>query len=71
MMLSRQEEQAETRRVFAQDQSLRASTLHQHALADANTPRGRFNATPLDEEAWQAQLAAYPDHRYLLGGGWQ
>ena len=30
-----------------------------------------INATPLDEEAWQAQLAAYPDHRYLLGGGWQ
>jgi hypothetical protein len=30
-----------------------------------------FNATPLDEEAWQAQLAAYPDHKHLLGGGWQ
>ena len=30
-----------------------------------------FNATPLDEEAWQAQLAAYPDQKHLLGGGWQ
>jgi hypothetical protein len=30
-----------------------------------------FNATPLDDEAWQAQLAAYPEHRHLLGGGWQ
>jgi hypothetical protein len=30
-----------------------------------------LNATPLDEEAWQAQLAAYPDQKHLLGGGWQ
>jgi hypothetical protein len=30
-----------------------------------------FNAVPLDEEAWQAQLAAYPDQKHLLGGGWQ
>jgi hypothetical protein len=30
-----------------------------------------LNATCLDDEAWQAQLAAYPDHRHLLGGGWQ
>jgi hypothetical protein len=30
-----------------------------------------INATPLDEEAWQAQLAAYGEHRHLLGGGWQ
>jgi hypothetical protein len=30
-----------------------------------------INATPLDDEAWQAQLAAYPEHRHLLGGGWQ
>ena len=44
-MLSSQEEQAERRRVFAQDQSLRnqGSTLHQHAVADAETPRGRFS----------------------------
>jgi hypothetical protein len=43
-MLSRQEEMAERQRVFAQDQSLRGSTLHQHAQADALTPRGRFSA---------------------------
>jgi hypothetical protein len=30
-----------------------------------------LSATPLDQEAWEAQLAAYPDHRYLLGGGWR
>jgi hypothetical protein len=28
-----------------------------------------LNATPLDEEAWQAQPAAYPDQKHLLGGG--
>jgi hypothetical protein len=39
-----QREQAERRSVFAPDQSLPnpASTFHQHALADAETPRGRF-----------------------------
>jgi hypothetical protein len=26
-----------------------------------------INATCLDDEAWQAQLAAYPQHLYLLG----
>jgi len=40
------EEQIERRRVFAQDQSLpnRATTFHQFAQADAQTPRGRFSA---------------------------
>jgi hypothetical protein len=37
--------------------------------------RGRtppINSTPLDQEAWEAQLAAYgAEHRHLLGGGWQ
>jgi hypothetical protein len=44
-MLSSQEEQAERRRVFAQDQSVpnKGSTFHQHALADAQTPRGRYD----------------------------
>jgi hypothetical protein len=44
-MLESQREQAERRRVFA-DQSLpnRASTYNQHAIADAATPRGRFSA---------------------------
>jgi hypothetical protein len=30
-----------------------------------------INATCLDEEAWAAQLAAYPGHRHLLGSGWR
>jgi hypothetical protein len=30
-----------------------------------------LNATCLDEEAWQAQLQAYPDQKHLLGGGWE
>jgi hypothetical protein len=30
-----------------------------------------FSAQPLDQEAWEAQLAAYPDAKHLLGGGWQ
>jgi hypothetical protein len=44
MSTSAQDEQAERQRVFAQDQSLRSSTFHQHAQADADTPRGRFSA---------------------------
>ena len=46
MMLSSQEEQAERRSVFAQDQSVPnpATTMHAFALADAQTPRGRFSA---------------------------
>ena len=44
MSTSAQDEQRERQRVFAQDQSLRGSTFHQHALADANTPQGRFSA---------------------------
>jgi hypothetical protein len=30
-----------------------------------------INATPLDAEAHEAQVRAYPDHRYLLSGGWE
>jgi hypothetical protein len=29
-----------------------------------------LNATPLDQEAHEAQQRAYPDHRYLLSGSW-
>ena len=45
-MLSSQEEQAERRRVFAQDQSVQrqATTMHAFAQADAATTRGRFSA---------------------------
>ena len=40
------QEQEERRGVFAPNQSLprQSSTLHQHAIADADTPRGRFSA---------------------------
>jgi hypothetical protein len=27
-----------------------------------------INATPLDQEAWEAQQRAYPNHKHLLGG---
>jgi hypothetical protein len=32
-------------------------------------PRGSIpvNATPLDQESWDAQQAAFPEHRHLLG----
>jgi hypothetical protein len=30
-----------------------------------------FNSKALDQQAWEAQLAAYPDHVYLLGGAWR
>jgi hypothetical protein len=30
-----------------------------------------IDATPLDAAAHEAQLKAYPDHRYLLRGGWE
>jgi hypothetical protein len=45
-MLSSQEEKIERMRVFAQDQSVQrqATTMHQFAVADAQTPRGRFSA---------------------------
>jgi hypothetical protein len=30
-----------------------------------------LDAVPLDQDAYEAQLAAYPDHRHLLRGGWR
>jgi hypothetical protein len=30
-----------------------------------------LNAIPLDKEAHEAQVREYPDHRYLLSGGWE
>jgi hypothetical protein len=30
-----------------------------------------LNAVPIDAEAYEAQLKAYPDSKHLLGGGWQ
>ena len=46
MSTSQQDEQAERRRVFAQDQFVQrqATTMHAHAIADAAMPRGRFSA---------------------------
>ncbi len=34
-------------------------------LAQGSIP---INATPLDQEAWEAQQRAYPNHKHLLGG---
>jgi len=59
-MLSSQEEQQERRRVFAQDQSLRSSTFHQHALAEAETPRGRFSAIANAQVVGATAVPNYP-----------
>ena len=61
-MLSSQEEQEERRRVFAQDQSLRnqGSTLHAHAVADAETPRGRYTAHERSTVIGSTGLPNYP-----------
>jgi hypothetical protein len=60
-MLSSQDEQAERRRTFAQDQSVprQGTTFHQHALADALTPRGRFTAV---EAAYVVGSTATPQY---------
>jgi hypothetical protein len=42
---------------------------HWSLLARGRTPP--INSVPLDEEAWRTQLAAYGEHKHLLGGGWQ
>jgi len=36
-------------------------------LAKGKVP---FDAVPLDEPAWRAQLEAFPEHKHLLGGAW-
>ena len=53
-----------------------AGTIIDTSIDDQWSRRARglpppINAVPLDEEAWQAQLRAYPDQKHLLGGGWQ
>jgi hypothetical protein len=53
-----------------------ANTVIDFAKSDQWSRRAKnkvipINATPLDQEAWEEQLRAYPEHRYLLGGGWQ
>jgi hypothetical protein len=61
-MLSSQEEQAERRRVMAQDASLReqGGTFHQHAQADADTPRGRFSAVSNAYVVGSTAVPQYP-----------
>ena len=59
-MLSSREEQIERRRVFAQDQSLRASTFHQHAISDAETPRGRYSAISNAQVVGATAVPNYP-----------
>ena len=60
MSTSAQDEQRERQRVFAQDQSLRGSTFHQHALADAQIPRGRFSAVETTYVVGSKPTIAYP-----------
>jgi hypothetical protein len=61
-MLSSQEEQAERRRVFAQDQSIprQATTMHAHAIADAAMPRGRFSAVEATYVVGSTATPQYP-----------
>jgi hypothetical protein len=53
-----------------------AGTVIDSASNDQWSVRARgqtipINAVCLDQESWEAQLAAYPDQKHLLGGGWQ
>jgi hypothetical protein len=65
-MLSSQEEQAERRRVLAQDSSLRrqqreqGASFHQFAEADAATPRGRFSAVETAIVVGSTAVPPYP-----------
>jgi hypothetical protein len=66
-MLSSQEEQAEHQRVFAENQSLprQATTMHQFALADALTPRGRYTT-----QEQSTVTGANPVIDYPAGPAW-
>jgi len=61
-MTSKAEEQAERQRVFAQDQSVpkQGSTFHQHAQADADTPRGRYSAVNAAYVVGSTAVPTYP-----------
>ena len=63
-MLSSQEEQAERRRVALQDASLReqqqGGTFHQHAVAEASTPLGRFGAIANAQVVGATAIPSYP-----------
>lgn len=60
--LKLRQQQEEPRRVFAQDQSLpnKASTFHQFAQADAQTPRGRFSAVDAASVVGANPIPNYP-----------
>jgi hypothetical protein len=62
MTTEHQIEQAERRRVFAQDQSVQrqATTMHQFAQADAQTPRGRFSAVDAASVIGATAVPNYP-----------
>ena len=55
-------EQAEHRRVYAPDQSLpkQSSTYHQHAITDADIPRGRFSAIANAQVVGATAVPSYP-----------
>jgi hypothetical protein len=57
-MLSRQEEEAERRRVFAQDQSLRTGTYMSHTHDDIH--QGRFAAIGTAQVVGQSPVPQYP-----------
>ena len=53
-----------------------AGTIIDSASDDQWSIRAReltipIDAIPLDAEAHEALLKTYPDHRYLLRGGWE
>ena len=62
MSTSHQDEQFERQRVFAQDQSVarQATTMHAFALADAQTPRGRFSAVETATVVGSTPVPQYP-----------
>ena len=52
-----------------------ANTVLDFAKSDQWSRRAKgkvipLTATPLDREALEAQVAAYPDHKHLLPGAW-
>jgi len=52
-----------------------ASTVIDASANDRWSKRARglpppLDAVPLDREALEAQVQAYPDHRHLLSGAW-
>ena len=60
-MLESQIDQAERRRVLDNDRKVRESgTMHAHALADAQIPRGRFSAIDNAEVVGAKPFTNYP-----------